>query len=93
MTKHTPGTWTTTGVEVESHQSGMSLILADVSDVPGGWGGNRVANARLMAAAPDLLIACEALVALQRLPGCAELANAAALARYAIAKATGEASS
>lgn len=72
MTTHTPGPWF---VEVDD-QSGIGRTRAVYVCSTTGWPegqlarvniqdglGEREANARLIAAAPDLLAACEALVA------------------------------
>lgn len=67
-TKHTPGPWRQHGCRIEwiDPKDGWAAVLAHVyekgpdTDIEPGAD---MANARLIAAAPDLLAACEALVA------------------------------
>ena len=84
---HTPGPWEAIGPWVTS-DAGMLLIVGSMET--GKWqdDATREANARLIAYAPDLLSACEALmVAIQQEdPWDSE---AAGLARAAITKARG----
>lgn len=93
MIKHTPAPWVTEQPERKgyvwvSSSDGSRANLATV------WraDGNAMANARLMAAAPDLLEALQSLVDMdvsyQRGPMVEEAVNKA---RAAIEKATGEA--
>ena len=85
-TKHTPGPWKVDEAE--------DLPLAVIEDTADGHGiaelGERnpcsVANARLIAAAPDLLAALEQIAAVY--PKTAEAEKLAAIAHAAIAKAT-----
>jgi len=86
--QHTPGPWIATWkfeigpVSKEDDQSfGMVIPIADA------LGDNREANARLIAAAPQLLLACEGLLAIAE-TGVTSL-GAIRVARAAIAKATG----
>lgn len=101
MSKHTPGPWVFgqdgyslgNGVVYSRHPNGNPKDICTVS----GWAGEKIANARLIAAAPDLLDAlenCEKrltnMVGMSDL--CAnELQSSIDVARAAIAKAmTGE---
>lgn len=90
--KHTPGPWVWTGkyevgpISREDDQTnGMVIPLADV------FGGNREANARLIASAPEMFEALEVLVAHTdglALPTTAQAARLKALA--ALSKATAQ---
>lgn len=94
MSKHTPGPWAISGdetVTVRDTQDGYVALL--------GWLKGRhigpcrsaaevYANARLIAAAPELLEACEGLLGLAERDGWLHVAVNAA--RAAIAKAKGE---
>jgi hypothetical protein len=82
--KHTPGPW-------EFFDTLCIGVMSAQSDVAhcSGYDGNRsrdeeLANARLIAAAPDLLAALEALLSYDDMVECADMARAA------IAKARGE---
>lgn len=101
MTQHTPGPWYRDGY---TDDVVGSAIIRDATGfqvaLTRHWGINETeANARLIAAAPDLLEACRALVAYLS-PLCeefldgsdehAEAYNACQAAHEAIAKATGE---
>lgn len=101
-TKHTPGQWLIDGVEPKSfvyalNQQGYNRFWAHVQ------GGNTApmeqttveeveANARLIAAAPDLLEALKHCVDWLNAAGIAQSMPVQKQARAAIAKATGEAS-
>lgn len=95
MSAHTPGPW------VVSNKGGMLNVSAPASGgalaslgIPKGE--ERFANARLIAAAPDLLAACEAVVSLLAVEGLksptVEVARAAVRKELhaAIAKAVGK---
>jgi hypothetical protein len=94
MTEQTPGPWEVT------RGTGERLRVVDAShNVPciatvHGRNGNVVADANLIAAAPDLLIACESLLAASWLLGRADASilrsKAKAGARAAIKKASGK---
>lgn len=60
MDKHTPGPWTVEGplVKVESEHGVVAVIATGTLQAASPIGVIR-ANARLIAAAPDLLAACE----------------------------------
>lgn len=72
MSKHTPGPWDAMGCESDGSFGGREYqkcqiravsrtgILVQVSSAYGCGDGECAANARLVAAAPDLLAACEA---------------------------------
>ncbi len=64
MSKHTPGPWLAQGryIGVKGHMS----YIGECGDQNGNWTNEpmAVANARLIAAAPDLLEACKALLAI-----------------------------
>ena len=87
MSRHTPGPWglrrSETGPWAVFDANGNWAAVTTKKQ----WPAEDLANARLIAAAPDLL---EALIALTS-PICSEVedAEAHALARAAIAKATG----
>lgn len=89
LKKFTPGPWTVEGREIKGPQdSGVCVaripewgILADVPD-------QGPANARLIAAAPDLLEALGSLVAICENEGFPHLGNILPKARAAIAKAS-----
>ena len=77
---HTPGPWEAIGLESD-HDSDRSIMARTTGGNPlavaRAYGGGilapadseRVANARLIAAAPDLLAACKAFVALRKCIG------------------------
>lgn len=90
--KHTPGPWAVTKkfevgpISNEDDQSnGMVIPVADV------FGENRKDDARLIAAAPDLLKACSCALGwvTGNMDGDADLGDAIELIREAIAKAEG----
>lgn len=97
MSKHTSGPWTVAGIDLftvkpEPSQIGMSRIKIATLDTKDHRvsPGDRRANGKLIAAAPEMLealgVACEALA----LPTSeAGRAHALAIARAAIAKAEG----
>jgi len=104
--KHTPGPWKTPGHDIPNvHVYGSGRFPAIVAYCPalvnaGGAGtapDERVANAKLIASAPDLLAALELLLtradSIDQSATHDGLQNIAAIvgARYAIAKAKGEA--
>lgn len=81
--KHTPGKWRVNGKYIDSNQSdGMIQEVAWLGDV--GYG-DRMANARLIAAAPDLLEALQAVVRVAD-----RQTDEFDMARAAISKALGE---
>ena len=82
-TSHTPGPWHTDGWEnmVINDQWGTTIVIAPGSST--GTLGEMKANARLIAAAPDLLEAVKNLLAGPNWPG------ARMTAEHAIAKAEG----
>lgn len=94
-TKHTPGPWYTMGAGVYTGSDNLAHIAtAHFYGVPG----DPMANARLIAAAPDLLAALQTLMRADyernTFPGFASAGNfvrATEAARAAIAKATGDA--
>lgn len=94
MNKHTPGPW-----KAEECALNFIDITHSQLNVPGAithtlcrvqarqtWRGEATANARLIAAAPDLLDALRNYV-----DGCSSSVDASAVARAAINKATGSA--
>lgn len=87
MTNHTPGPWAA-NPDGLIHAGKNRLHIAQAATI--GMGHAAAANARLMAAAPDLLAALQKLVrAIDRAP--ANFADGLAdQAREVIAKATGE---
>ena len=100
--KHTPGPWTAEERDERiliwsdgSHDYLAALSLdADGADeeVADAYADERQANARLIAAAPDLLAACEAALRVCNLSGTGERDRRAAIAKLeaAVAKARGE---
>lgn len=87
--KHTPGPWHSTGRYVGSGHAKMNIC--ECSDNSGCWSNapEAVANARLIAAAPELLEAAMAFIA--PFDGIEVVQDSdIAKARAAIAKATGE---
>lgn len=87
-TKHTPGPWTATG-----HDGGMCVVVESkwgsvAKALPVGCEVQEAANARLIAAAPELLEALEEIAEQLELegPSCSDILAAA---RAAIAKARG----
>lgn len=94
MSKHTPGPWRydrcngspTTGEHMIA--GGKPGYLAEVRDC---GSGDVSANARLIAAAPDLLEACKRMIGSLGVMVCdADSCGDIVFARAAIAKATGE---
>ena len=94
-TKHTPGPWTVENASdrmlwvgalrvPDDERYGLHTIITgiDIEDLTPEARAKKEADANLIAAAPDLLAACEALLA--------GSSKAAPLARIAIAKAKGE---
>ena len=104
MTEHTPGPWIaidrcTLAVEggpsdwaVNRYSNGYRSYVATLFDcqLAPEHGGTVEANARLIAAAPDLLEACEAIAALADGQGRLNMLQVAGQARQAIAKTTGK---
>ena len=92
--KHTPGPWTIEDDSIEA--SGAPIcVLYDASDFPC-WDGPAgqleaecEANARLIAAAPELLAACELAAEVLEQPESGGQAHAHAALTVAIAKAKG----
>jgi hypothetical protein len=91
--EHTPGPWHCSP-EADLHRIGVyagngdEIIICDVSDEDVVIDGQCEANARLIAAAPKLLAACEALV--RRNQKHADLDRAIEAGEAAIAEATGQ---
>ncbi|MEN6665525.1 MAG: hypothetical protein ABFD85_16170 [Phycisphaerae bacterium] len=89
MSGHTPGPWVYKGFVVDSDFSGWRVYLPTkyrrVIDVEGTSAAEADANARLIAAAPDLLAALKAVVAFTGAHG-----GPYADARAAITKAEGK---
>lgn len=94
MNKHTPGPWFITGTMtkyVEARIGGgliQEVASCGPTEADNGYGEQQAANARLIAAAPDLLEALEILVELAG-TGC-NIDGTIAMAKAAIAKAKGE---
>lgn len=84
-TKHTPGPWK----PIRDLSSKMVGIWADDGE---GWVGEveTMADAKLIAAAPDLLAALEAIMATRFTPWREDAVKANSVASAAIAKAKGE---
>jgi hypothetical protein len=106
MSKHTPGPWRVTNNPDGVYHDTMSLVVTDKGEVCGPRQirlqapGDVEANARLIAAAPDLLAALKALLVMCHSPEPVKLdealtwrendERAEAMARAAIAKATAD---
>lgn len=82
---HTPGPWFADSSFVGSHSIDRFFIKCNSKDLPNGIA-EAEANARLIAAAPELLAALKVCESVLRIQG---YANAADIAQAAIAKATG----
>ena len=100
MSEHTPGPWhpvritcvkgTAFGIEAEGPYRGEIASLQDAEHIEGITGAETEANASLIAAAPDLLAACEAaLIAIHCGVTEAQKRHRLKLLREAIAKAKG----
>jgi len=88
MSKHTPGPWKATAMRVTAPETNDRLAL-DVQINGGNRDGNK-ANARLIAAAPELLDALETLLNRIELESCRPIKWPAFIAgRAAIQKSTG----
>lgn len=96
MTDHTPGPWTTDTDRCFKHDDSIGVRGPDQMFVAAAWDFNRYdreeevkANARLIAAAPDLLAALERIVAINGSTGGhkAMVAEFKYIAEVAIAKA------
>jgi hypothetical protein len=92
-TKHTPGPWQ---VSPHSNITSKSLVVAKVEQMPGNYESEKQANARLIAAAPDLLFALEACMEnMEGMLGISDFGSPTegdfplAIVRAAIAKAKG----
>lgn len=88
--KHTPGPWRLSGHSEDSPEKlsvedGYGYFIAEVD-----FGLAQKANARLIAAAPELLEALESILASSDAGNAAILDRLTSKARAAIAKATGE---
>lgn len=59
MTDHTPGPWTAMISGVFKNSTGRTGMICDLLDSATHYPENREANVRLIAAAPELLAACE----------------------------------
>lgn len=94
-TQHTPGPWKAVEAPYNPKgwlwvQNGPGALLADVHQNKNIPLDARNANARLMAAAPELLEACKAVLAVHNLPrGMNERHGVMAMVEAAIAQATG----
>lgn len=85
---HTPGPWKATGKEVGTDYEATHGMVASIIGMPNRW--ETEANARLIAAAPDLYAAVEALLALHADDGTRDDVPEWKAARAALAKARGE---
>ena len=61
MTEHTPGPWSTTGSMIQSEYKTFGGVF--VAQVVDHASGEHIANARLIAAAPELLEALQSVLA------------------------------
>ena len=87
MTTHTQGPWVAVGDYVEAHDLDEPLSVCTLADC----GDATQVNARLIAAAPDLLAALEDMLNLTLDEDDIAVSSRIAKARAAIAKAKGEA--
>lgn len=94
MSKHTPGPWAsnkyTTSVSVPLKAIDCERIGFSIVFVNGHREKEAVANARLIAAAPDLLEALKEIADTDPVDAALDPQRAVRIARAAIAKATGE---
>lgn len=102
MSKHTPGPWLITGSMtkyIEARIGGgmlQEVAACGPTEADGGYGAQQMANAKLIAAAPDLLEALEAMivgacaVAVHHAGERATLQMAVDMATKVIARAKGE---
>ena len=81
-TKHTPGPWRIEGNEVHAYATAVAVICETVQGEDG-------SNARLIAAAPDLLAALQRLITALGGQGALRYELTVKTARAAIAKAEG----
>jgi hypothetical protein len=86
MTKHTPGPWAAR--EPNGPGNGWRVGPAWLGEKP--WSDETSANAHLIAAAPDLMAACEAFVKADYSTWLLKYVDAIDAAKAAIAKARGE---
>jgi len=96
MTNHTPGPWEQSGVQIHSHNGNIcqlseprksKYIGHDTLDIGSADWDEGMANARLIATAPELLAACEQVVKWFEQGG---KNTGFIMCREAIAKVTGE---
>jgi hypothetical protein len=94
MSKHTPGPWTVRCLDETDEEyrvEAASTLFVDISPCSDGYTpGQTKFNARLIAAAPDLLAACEKFVSYYPRGINPDLDDGYLLARAAIAKSEGE---
>jgi len=90
-TKHTPGPWWVENIECHMEREAYVAygIQGDLSETYDVYEAYSMADYRLIAAAPDLLAACELLLSANDSGSLHKLSEAIAAARAAIAKATG----
>lgn len=95
MSEHTPGPWRAGYIDEQDRRERM-IVRAEAVDghpyvaiCPNPLAGSHEANARLIAAAPDLLAACELMLSSPKY-GNAPSEAAVEAARAAIARARGE---
>jgi hypothetical protein len=62
MSKHTPEPWVVNGSAIETDYASDNVAIAHIYDTDENGPNEYVANAKLIAAAPDLLEACEAVI-------------------------------
>ena len=86
MNTPTPGQWQAWGCTVYAGDVFVAETHGNTDEMPNG---EMMANARLIAAAPDLFAACQAIADLADGQGRANLIDCAAIARLAVAKAEG----
>jgi hypothetical protein len=85
MSKHTPGPWDASRWRVCAEPGGNIKVICDTANNKASRTEENAANARLIAAAPDLLAACRSLLAQLEFE-CGDLVSEA---KAAIAKAEG----
>lgn len=66
MSQHTPGPWTIEYHSIQDGKGGQKLAKIHNNEIPiatvNAWTQTQVANAQLIAAAPDLLEACKKMI-------------------------------
>ena len=92
MSKHTPGPWTRSAERIGTTAGTVCVLYRRDDRVGGGITADEAnANGDLIAAAPELLAACEAIALLNEGQGQVNMCQVAGQARAALRKAKGDA--